>query len=174
MSEYDSLNKFLERAKSIKYGEFQRQFISLLQNLKAGTPLNLEKYTQLSPAAIEFLIQKAKYLPEEELSIICFYLFTSTKPSEQNDIIKKIEIILGENEEEIEKRIKEIKQSILVEVIVNQALEGAKNIRLWSILLEFYSNPENQKIRPDILELALEAVKNIRDWEEIISFYSNP
>ncbi len=54
------------------------------------------------------------------------------------------------------------------------ALEEAKNRESWVSLLSFYSNPENQKIRRDILELALEGPKNEEMWLFLLSFYSNP
>ncbi len=41
-------------------------------------------------------------------------------------------------------------------------------------VLKFYSNPENQKIRPDILEGFLECALATREWRVLFSFYSRP
>ncbi len=89
MIETGGYQKFLRRAELFDYGTFQGQFRSLLEDLKAGRPPSPEKYSQLSPEAIKFLTENPN-LPEGELSIICFYLFTSAKPGDQRSIIEKI------------------------------------------------------------------------------------
>jgi len=56
--------------------------------------------------------------------------------------------------------------------ILEMALEKERQNQEWLSLLEFYENPENQKIRPDILEEVLEKLKDF--GVVLLSFYKNP
>jgi ferritin len=42
------------------------------------------------------------------------------------------------------------------------------------VLLSFYENPENQKIRPDIFQEALEEARRVELLDDLLSFFQNP
>ena len=54
------------------------------------------------------------------------------------------------------------------------ALEEAKKEERWFVLLYFYSNPQNRKVKPEIFEYVFEESIKRKKWLELLYFYSNP
>jgi hypothetical protein len=159
-------------------GQVNPQLKELLTSISEGKEIKKEKFSQISPEVLSFLQEKAQLLEENELRYILLALLIEPKPEKQRNIIKIIDEFITKNKKETKKKIDqeklEAKIGIKKFIYINESLEKTREEGFWNSLLSFYSNPENQKIRPEILEEALEEARKNRYWSSLLSFYSNP
>ncbi|MGB9598515.1 MAG: hypothetical protein ACPLZH_01560, partial [Minisyncoccales bacterium] len=163
------IGQVIKKAEYFDYGNISQQAKELIEKLSQGKEINKEKYSQISKKTFKFLKEKFSSLPEEEREVVLFHLLTTPSPKEQEEKISSIEYLSEKKE-----KLKEEKERFIEYLTLILALEKVAKDRNWYFLLHFYQNPENRKIRPDILEEALEGAKESGYLWDLFHFYQNP
>jgi len=167
-------SKLKQSVEIFNLGHVSYQLKELLTLISEGKEIKKEKFSQISPEALSFLQEKAKFLEENELKYIFLALLTEPKPENQTYIIEIFKKFIDENREKTTEKISQEKLEAEKFIYFYRALEETRKEGWFDALLSFYSNPENQKIRPEILEEALKEARKEGWWNALLSFYSNP